>query len=66
MKRTASKAEAQEDKTPQRRRFIVAAREIGCDESGEAFEHVFSKIVPPKAAPETRPTKARKSGRKDS
>lgn len=29
-------------------RFEEAAREAGCDETGEAFEHAFGKIVPPK------------------
>lgn len=32
----------------QRDRFEQAAREAGCDETGEAFEHAFGKIVPPK------------------
>lgn len=35
-------------KTDQKARFEDAAREAGCDESGEAFEHAFGKIVPPK------------------
>jgi hypothetical protein len=30
------------------KRFVEAARELGCDESGEAFERAFGKIVPPK------------------
>ncbi len=32
----------------QRERFIEAAREADCDESPEAFERVFAKVVPPK------------------
>lgn len=32
----------------QAKRFEQAAREAGCDETGEAFEHAFGKIVPPK------------------
>jgi hypothetical protein len=32
----------------QSKRFIEAARELGADESPEAFERVFAKIVPPK------------------
>lgn len=32
----------------QSRRFIEAAREIGTDESPDAFERVFGKLVPPK------------------
>lgn len=31
----------------QHRRFVEAARELGCDESEEAFERVFTRIVPP-------------------
>lgn len=33
---------------PQHDRFKEAAREIGADESGKAFEKAFGKIVPPK------------------
>lgn len=33
-------------------RFIETARELGCDESEEAFERTFAKVVPP-----TRPKK---------
>ncbi len=32
----------------QKQRFIDTARELGADESGEAFERAFGKIVPPK------------------
>lgn len=35
-------------KPDQAKRFEETAREIGCDESGEAFERAFGKIVPPK------------------
>lgn len=38
--------------------FIATARTLGCDETGEAFEKAFGKIVPPK-----RPDK-RKKGEK--
>jgi hypothetical protein len=44
----------------QRRRFEEAAREIGADETGEAFERAFGKIVPPKlpaAEPKPKPKK---------
>jgi hypothetical protein len=34
--------------TAQSRRFKEAARDLGADESGEAFERAFKKIVPPK------------------
>ena len=30
------------------RRFIETARELEADETGEAFERAFKKIVPPK------------------
>ena len=33
------------------RRFEEAAREAGCDETGETFERVFKAIVPPKRRP---------------
>jgi predicted RNA-binding Zn-ribbon protein involved in translation (DUF1610 family) len=39
------------DEKPQRERFIEAAREAGVDETGEAFERAFAKIVPPKRRP---------------
>lgn len=32
----------------QKQRFIEAARELGADESGEAFERIFAKVVPAK------------------
>jgi hypothetical protein len=32
----------------QSRRFKEAARDLGVDESGEAFERAFKKIVPPR------------------
>ncbi len=36
------------DDPEQSKRFIEAARELGCDESGEAMECAFAKAVPPK------------------
>jgi hypothetical protein len=36
------------DDPEQSRRFIETAREIGTDESPEAFERAFKKIVPRK------------------
>lgn len=36
---------------PQKQRFIDAARKHEADETGEALEHVFGKIVPPKRKP---------------
>jgi hypothetical protein len=48
-----------EDKT-QAERFLETAREIGVDETGEAFERAMDKIVPPRrpsptGSPESRP-----------
>lgn len=34
----------------QSERFRRTARELGCDESEEAFEQAFKKIVPPRAS----------------
>lgn len=45
-------------KGDQRKRFEEMARELGADETGESFEHAFSKIVPPKlptAEPKPKP-----------
>lgn len=39
----------------QSQRFIEAAREHGADESPDAFERVFGKIVPPKNEGDTTP-----------
>lgn len=36
------------DTEDQLKRFRQTAYELGCDESGEAFERAFGKIVPPK------------------
>jgi hypothetical protein len=36
------------DAKSQRERFIEAAREAGVDETGEALERAFAKLVPPK------------------
>lgn len=44
------------DEKPQRERFIEAAREAGVDETGEAFERAFEKIVPPRW-PRSKPDK---------
>ena len=39
------------DDSQQSRRFIETAREIGADESGEAFEHAFKHLVQTKSKP---------------
>ena len=56
------------DEKPQSERFIETAREIGADETPEAFERVFRKIVTPKQiklqplkTSSTKPTKTRVS-----
>lgn len=36
------------DEKPQSERFIETARKIGADESAEAFEQVFKRLVHPK------------------
>jgi hypothetical protein len=36
------------DDEAQKKRFIEKAREIGADESEEAFERAFKRVVPPK------------------
>jgi hypothetical protein len=36
------------DDPGQFKRFVEAARKAGVDETGEAFERAFDKIVPPK------------------
>lgn len=41
----------------QKERFKEAARQIGADESGEAFERAFKKMVPPKARQQKAPPK---------
>jgi hypothetical protein len=35
----------------QAKRFVEAARELGCDEDPKAFEKAFAEIVPPKRRP---------------
>lgn len=41
------------DEKPQSERFIETAREIGADETPEAFERMFEQIVKRKPAPKT-------------
>lgn len=48
-------------KPDQAKRFEEVAREIGCDETGEAFERAFGKIVPPKL-PEPKKPETKKPG----
>ena len=54
------------DDSEQSKRFIEAAREIGTDESPEAFERVFRKIVrPKKSTPSTALPKSQKTTVRD-
>lgn len=43
-----AKRKPKPDDEAQKQRFIEKARELGTDESEEAFERAFKKIVPPK------------------
>ena len=47
-------AKPKQDDKEQSKRFIEKARELEVDESGEAFERVVEKIVPPKQPPSDR------------
>lgn len=42
-----------EDEKSQKERFIEQARKSEADESGEAFERAFRRVVPPKTEPES-------------
>ncbi len=48
---SAKKKAAPKKAKPQKQRFIDAVREHGGDETGEALERAFGKIVPPKRKP---------------
>ena len=45
------------DDAEQKKRFIEKARELGADESEEAFERAFEKVVPPRSPKGQRPEK---------
>lgn len=47
----AKKTPAPKKEKPQKQRFIEAAREHECDETGETLERVFGQIVSPKGQP---------------
>jgi hypothetical protein len=48
-KARSPKKQAKKTKTKsQKTRFIEAARKIGVDETGDEFERLFKKVVPPK------------------
>jgi len=40
--------ETAETVAAQRKRFIETAKELEADETGEAFEQAFARVVPPK------------------
>lgn len=44
------KKPARDEDKPQHERFIEKARELGADESEDALDRVFKRIVPPKEA----------------
>jgi hypothetical protein len=48
MAKAAAKKRAKLSKKEQYERFREAARKLGVDETGEALERAFRKIVPPK------------------
>ena len=50
-----------EDQTDQSARFIEAARELGCDESPDAFEAAVKKVARHKPVESTSPVKPEKS-----
>ncbi|WP_195904278.1 hypothetical protein [Microvirga lotononidis] len=48
-RKTSRRANSPEHlKADQAARFVAAAKAAGCDETGEAFEKAFGKVVPPK------------------
>jgi hypothetical protein len=46
------------DEKFQSERFKETARELGCDETGKAFEDAFTKIIPAKRPPRSIEKKA--------
>ena len=58
--RKKSAARPAKDMTPQLERFKAMARDIGADESLEAFDDTLMRIAPGKPAPLPKPNKRRK------
>lgn len=50
------------DKNPQQDKFIEAARELGCDESEEAFNENLGKLATVKLESKPKPRKGTKNG----
>ena len=50
-----AKPKPKADDKAQSKRFIEKARELEADESGEAFEREFTKIIPPKRPKKVKP-----------
>ena len=48
VKPAAEASDNGERQLTQREKFIQAAREAGCDETGEEFERAFSRAFPPR------------------
>jgi hypothetical protein len=44
----SEKPKKPKDNRTQSERFTDTAKELGADESGEAFERAFKKVVPPR------------------
>ena len=51
--RAAPTAAPKPDDPEQSKRFVETARELEADETGEAFQRAFEKIVPTRSRPET-------------
>ena len=57
-KPASSNAQRDEDHPSiQREKFIRTARELGCDESEEAAERIFTRLVPPRRSGDPLPQK---------
>lgn len=54
-RRSGSPAKGSEADPEQYERFLEAARGLGCDESGEAFERALDRILPPRKPGEPAP-----------
>ena len=61
-----SKLEMEQDDKAQSGRFIRKARELEADETAEAFDRAFKRVVPPKSHPSGKkrsaPTSDQESG----
>jgi hypothetical protein len=60
MKRPPSAKSKKSKPDTEKDSFISVARRLGCDESPEAFDRAFSKIVPPKAQVQSSPKRKKR------